>query len=264
MKLFKLFLIILIEGISEWLPISSSGHLLIFDYFFNLDYRSSFKELLFIIIQLGASFAIIISYFHNLHPFFKKKEEKKRVYELYLKLIIASIPGAIVTLLFDEYIEKYLHTPLTIAIMLIIYGIAFILVEHFYKKRECYSDSISYKDAFFIGLFQTLSIIPGTSRSGATIVGGLSLGQRRETISEFSFYMALVAIMGMSIIKLFKYELVFTREEIIVLLISSIGAFLVSQLTIKYLLRYIKKHSFIFFAIYRLFLGFTIIALLVF
>lgn len=264
-EIIKVIIIAFVEGVSEWLPISSSGHILLLDKFLNLELSSEFKELFFVFIQLGAILAVIIFFFKDLIPF--KKEEKikidKEKIRLWEKIIIACIPGGIIALLFDEYIETYLHKPFIIALMLIIYGIIFIFIEKIKKDSKINEfNSLTNKDAFKIGLFQVLSLVPGTSRSGATIIGSLLIGVNKECASKFSFYLAIPVMLGMSLLKLIKYGFIFSVAEIIILIIGMLVAFLVSLIVIKFLLNYVNKHSFKVFGIYRIILGVVLLFVL--
>lgn len=262
----KIIFLGIIEGISEWLPISSTGHMLLVDEFINFKGSEDFKDVFFVVIQLGAILAVIVTFFSKIWPFnFKNKNEpiiKKDIMSIWFKVVVACIPGAIVTLLFDDFIEQHLHTPLVIASMLIIYGILFIVIENYQKKKSFRVTDISkitYKIALLIGLFQVLSIIPGTSRSGATIIGALLLGVNRVVASEFTFFLAVPVMLGLSFIKLVKHGLIFTFSEIALLLVGVITAFLVSLLVIKFLMSYIKKKDFKIFGVYRIILGLIII-----
>lgn len=258
----KVVLLGIVEGISEWLPISSTGHMLLIDEFINLEMSSSFKEMFFVVIQLGAILAVLVLFWNKINPFNikkgKKMQMKKDVFLLWEKTIIACIPGAIITIFFDEFIETYLHSPIVISIMLVLYGIAFIFVEKIKGKVAGKINSIadiSFKHAFYVGLFQVLSIIPGTSRSGSTILGSLLIGINRSVAAEFTFYLAIPVMFGLSFIKLVQFGFVYTLDEILVLMIGAIVSFLVSVLVIKFLLSYIKKHDFKIFGIYRIVLG---------
>ena len=261
MNIIKVIILAIVEGVSEWLPISSSGHMLLLDEFIKLDMDNSFKELFFVVIQLGAIMAVLVLFFKNIFPFKIEKRNlslKKDIMSLWMKIIIACIPGAIVTLLFDDYIERYLHTSFIISLMLIVYGMIFILIENINEKRSFKINNInklSYKTALLIGVFQCLSIIPGTSRSGATIIGGILLGIDRSVISEFSFYLAIPVMFGFSLLKLFEFGFVFTFEELMLLIIAASVSFVVSLLIIRFLLEYIKKHNFKIFGYYRIILG---------
>ena len=259
--LFKVILLAIVEGISEWLPISSSGHMLLIDEFIYLELSSAFKELFFIFIQLGAILAVILLFYKNITPILinnKKVIINHNVLKLWKKIIIACIPGAIVAILFDNFIETHLHTTLIISSMLVLYGIIFLFIDKIKIKNKDFItsiDTLTYKSSLLIGMFQILSIIPGTSRSGATIIGALLLGVSKSLAAEFSFYLAIPVMFGMSIIKLFKYGFIYTLEESILLLIGAAIAFLVSLVVIKFILQYIKKHDFKVFGIYRIILG---------
>lgn len=253
----------IVEGITEWLPISSTGHMLLVDEFLQLNASDSFKEMFFVVIQLGAILAVVILFWKKMWPFRLNKEEKKiivrtKTFSTWFKVVVACIPGATVTLLFDNFVEAHLHTPFVIAAALIIYGVAFIVVENGNKKRKPKIQKlrdIDYKTALLIGLFQVLSIIPGTSRSGATIIGALIIGVSRTAAAEFTFFLAVPVMFGLSFIKLIKFGLAFTGTEMAILLVGSVTAFLVSLFVIKFLMSYIKKHDFKFFGWYRIALG---------
>ena len=259
----KVIFLGIVEGITEWLPISSTGHMLLVDEFLQLNASDSFKEMFFVVIQLGAILAVVLLFWKKMWPFGLDKEEKKliikkRTFSTWFKVVVACVPGAIVTLLFDNFVEAHLHTPFVIAAALIAYGVLFIVVENRNKtvqpKVQRLRD-IDYKTALLIGLFQVLSIIPGTSRSGATIVGALIIGVSRTAAAEFTFFLAVPVMIGLSFIKLLKFGLVFTGTETAILLVGSVTAFLVSLFVIKFLMSYIKKHDFKLFGWYRIALG---------
>lgn len=258
----KVIFLGIVEGITEWLPISSTGHMLLVDEFLKMNMSDEFKEMFFVVIQLGAILAVVVLYWNRMFPFqFKDKTKpviRKDIFSLWFKVVVACIPGAVVTLLFDDYIEAHLHTPTVIALALIVYGIAFILIENWNKTRTPKVDTladITYQTAFLIGLFQVLSIIPGTSRSGATIIGGLLIGVSRVAIAEFTFYLAVPVMLGLSLIKVLKFGFVFSGAELITLGIGTVVAFVVSVLVIQFLMAYIKKHDFKVFGWYRIVLG---------
>lgn len=261
-EILKVIFLGIVEGITEWLPISSTGHMLLVDEFLQLNASDSFKEMFFIIIQLGAILAVVVLYWNRMFPFqFKDKTKpviRKDIFSLWFKVVVACIPGAAVTILFDDYIEAHLHTPVVIAIALIFYGVAFILIENWNKTREPKIKTladISYQTAFMIGLFQVLSIIPGTSRSGATIIGGLIIGVSRVAVAEFTFYLAVPVMLGMSLLKLLKFGFTFTGAELVILGLGTVVAFLVSIIVIRFLMSYIRKHDFKVFGWYRIVLG---------
>ncbi len=257
----------IIEGITEWLPISSTGHMLLFDNVLTIDASASFKSMFFVVIQLGAILAVVILYWHKLWPIAKRDAKlywKKDTLSLWLKTIVAIIPSGIVGLLFDDWMDEHLHTPLVIAIALIVYGVLFIIIERWNKARTPITkstDDISYKLALYIGLFQVLSLVPGTSRSGATIMGALLLGLDRTTAAEFCFFMGIPTMAGASLIKLLKFGFNFSSTELLILVLGTVTAFLVSLAVIKFLMAYIKKRDFTVFGIYRIVLGAVIILL---
>ena len=261
-EILKVVFLGIVEGITEWLPISSTGHMLLVDEFITLDASDSFKDMFFVIIQLGAILAVVTIFWNKMWPFQMKDKTqsvfKKDTWSMWFKTVVACIPGAVVTLLFDDFIEAHLHTAVVISIALIFYGIAFIVIENWNKTRtpkvETLND-ITYKTAFFIGMFQVLSIIPGTSRSGATIIGALLLGVSRVAAAEFTFFLAVPVMFGLSALKLIKFGLSFTSAELAILIIGCVVAYLVSILVIKFLMGYIKKHDFKIFGWYRIVLG---------
>ncbi|MEG0898762.1 MAG: undecaprenyl-diphosphate phosphatase [Oscillospiraceae bacterium] len=266
-EILKVVFLGIIEGITEWLPISSTGHMLLVDQFIHLDMSDTFKEMFFIVIQLGAIFAVIVMFWNKMFPFqFKDKAKpiiKVETFSLWFKVVVACIPGAIVAILFDDYIESTLHTPIVIAIALIFYGVAFLFIENWNKKRiptvKKLSD-ITYKTALMIGLFQVLSIIPGTSRSGATIIGALLIGVSRVAAAEFTFFLAVPVMLGLSAIKIFKFGFAFSSIELLILIIGMTTAFFVSAIVIKFLMNFIRKHDFKVFGWYRIVLGIIVLA----
>jgi undecaprenyl-diphosphatase len=261
-EILKVVFLGIVEGITEWLPISSTGHMLLVDEFITLDASDSFKDMFFVIIQLGAILAVVTIFWNKMWPFQMKDKTqsvfKKDTWSMWFKTVVACIPGAVVTLLFDDFIEAHLHTAVVISIALIFYGVAFIVIENWNKTRtpkvETLND-ITYKTAFFIGMFQVLSIIPGTSRSGATIIGALLLGVSRVAAAEFTFFLAVPVMFGLSALKLIKFGLSFTSAELAILIIGCVVAYLVSIVVIKFLMGYIKKHDFKIFGWYRIVLG---------
>lgn len=265
-ELFKVLILGIIEGITEWLPISSTGHMLLVDEFVKLNVSEEFKEMFFVVIQLGAILAVVLLFWNKMWPFQKKTKEqsiiRKDVFSMWFKVVVACIPGALVTILFGDFIDEHLETPTVIAIALIFYGIAFIVIEAWNKKRtprvETLAD-ISYTTALIIGLFQVLSIIPGTSRSGATIIGALIIGVSRVAAAEFTFFLAVPVMFGLSFLKMLKFGFSYTQTELIVLGVGVVVAFLVSLIVIKFLMGYIKKHDFKVFGIYRIILGILVL-----
>ena len=261
-EILKVIFLGIVEGITEWLPVSSTGHMLLVDEFLQLNASEAFKEMFFIVIQLGAILAVVVLFWHKMLPFQVKDKSKpfwkKDTLSLWLKVVVACIPGAVVTLLFDDFIEAHLHTPAVIAGALIAYGVAFLLVEGWNKTRKPRIRALSeitYSTALLIGLFQVLSIIPGTSRSGATIIGALILGVSRVVAAEFTFFLAVPVMFGMSALKLMKFGFAFTGAELLVLLLGMAVAFLVSLAVIRFLMNYIRKHDFRAFGWYRIALG---------
>ena len=265
-EVLKVIFLGIVEGITEWLPISSTGHMLIVDEFLQLNASEAFKEMFFVVIQLGAILAVVVLFWRKMFPFqFKDRQKpiiKKETFSIWFKVVVACIPGAIVTILFDNYIETHFHTPTVIASVLIIYGIAFILVENWNRKRIPRINELSgitCQTAFLIGLFQVLSIIPGTSRSGATIIGALLIGVSRVSAAEFTFFLAVPVMFGLSAIKILKFGLSFSSTELIVLFIGMVVAFVVSVFVIKFLMNFIKKHDFKVFGWYRIAFGILVL-----
>ena len=254
----------IVQGITEWLPISSTGHLILFNQWLKLDCTEEFWKLFEVIIQLGSILAVVVLYFHKLNPFSNKKNKTEKIstWNMWLKVVIGSIPVAIAGILFNDFIPE---SPFVIAAALIVYGILFIVIENAHRTPNIRSiDDLSYKKAFGVGLFQMLSIIPGTSRSGSTIMGGIVLGSSREIASEYSFFLAIPAMVGASLLRIYKYGknfgLAFSSSEIMVLIVGTIVSFVVSVFAIKLLMGYIRKHDFKAFGIYRIVLGIIIIA----
>lgn len=276
-EILKVIFLGIVEGITEWLPISSTGHMLLVDEFIKMNVSSDFKEMFFVVIQLGAILAVVVMFWNKMWPFKRKDTEdginkkgsilKKDIWSLWFKVVVACIPGAVVTIAFDDFIEAHLHTPTVIAITLIFYGIAFIIVERWNKTRTPKINTLSditYKTAFIIGLFQVLSIIPGTSRSGSTIIGSLLIGVSRVAAAEFTFFLAVPVMFGLSFIKLLKFGLLFKVSELSILLVGMAVAFFVSLLVIKFLMGYIKKHDFQIFGWYRIILGAVVLVYFLF
>jgi len=263
-ELLKAVLFGIVEGITEWLPISSTGHLILLNEFVRLDMSSAFQSMFDVVIQLGAILAVIVLFFYKLNPFAPSKTPaaKRHTWRLWSKVIVAIIPSGVVGVLFDDWMDAHLHNGIVVAIALIVYGIAFILVERMNKgKRPRINDvyAINYKTALLIGAFQCLSLIPGTSRSGSTILGAILIGVGRSAGSEFSFFMAIPTMLGASAIKLLKFFLEtgfgMTGMEFAVLLTGMVVSFIVSVLVIRGLMEYVRKHSFSAFGFYRIALG---------
>ncbi len=263
-ELLKAILFGIVEGITEWLPISSTGHLILLNEFVTLKVSEEFGSMFDVVIQLGAILAVIVLFFHKLNPFAPSKspDEKKQTWNLWFKVIAAIIPSGVVGVLFDDWMEANFHNATVVSIMLIVYGIAFILVERrnqgkFIRSIQDVHD-IDYKTALMIGLFQCLSLIPGTSRSGSTILGAILIGVGRSAGAEFSFFMAIPTMLGASAIKGLKFILSgvsATGTEVGVLLVGSVVSFLVIMVVIKGLMEYVRKHSFSAFGVYRIILG---------
>lgn len=268
LEILKAILFGIVEGVTEWLPISSTGHLILLDEFVSLNVSDAFKSMFDVVIQLGAILAVVVLFFHKLNPFAgdKTPQEKKATWSLWAKVVVSIIPSGVVGVLFDDWMDAHLHTAPVVAAMLIVYGIAFILVERRYQGRRLAVDSVDrmdWKTAIGIGLFQCLSLVPGTSRSGATILGGILLGASRSAAAEFSFFMAIPTMLGASAIKLLKFFLTgvgFGGSELAVLLVGSLVSFLVSLLVIRGLMDYVRKHSFSAFGVYRIVLGILVLA----
>lgn len=267
-----------IEAVTEWLPVSSTGHMILFDEFIRLDVTDAFKELFLVVIQLGAILAVPILFFDKLVPFGKNKtdDEKRRIWSLWLKVIVGVAPAAVLGVIFDDLLDEYLYNFIVVAVALVVYGVAFILVEHFRKDKPLRIDSvydIGYKDAFIIGCYQVLSLIPGTSRSGSTILGGMLTGVSRVAASEFSFFMAIPVMLGASLLKVLKFGIEYAGAKdptayiptgefgayIVYLLVGMVVSFLLSMFIIKFLMNFVKKHSFTSFGIYRIVLGAVLI-----
>ena len=257
----------IVEGITEWLPVSSTGHLILLDTFIHLNVSEAFYEMFQVVIQLGAILAVIVLFFHKLNPFAPSKDaaQKKNTWSLWFKVVVAVIPSAVVGLLLDDWMDEHLYNYIVVAIMLIVYGIAFLFVENWNAKRNFRIqnvEEIDYRTALLMGAFQCLSLIPGTSRSGSTILGAIILGVARPAGAEFSFFMAIPTMLGASALKLLKYALEIVKgealapntTEIAVLVVGCIVAFVVSLLVIKGLMEYVRKHSFSVFGVYRIIL----------
>lgn len=259
----------IVEGITEWLPISSTGHMILVDEFLKLNVTDAFKEMFMVVIQLGAIMAVVVLYFHKLNPFSPKKtaKEKKSTFILWVKVAIACVPAAIIGLLFDDIIDKIFYNAWVVAAMLIIYGVLFIIIENWNKDKEPKIRTLkqlTYKTAMMIGIFQLLALIPGTSRSGATIIGAILIGTSREVAAEFTFFLAIPVMFGASLLKLLKFGFAFTGAEIGILIVGCITAFIVSIFAIKFLMQYIKKNDFKAFGWYRIILGILVLAYFIF
>lgn len=269
MELLKAVLFGIVEGVTEWLPISSTGHLILLNEFITLNVSDEFRSMFDVVIQLGAILAVIVLFFHKLNPFSPRKTEgeKKQTWQLWFKVIAAIIPSGIVGVLFDDWMEAHFHNATVVSIALIVYGVAFILVERRNARRvggKTVEDvyAIDYKTALLIGCFQCLSLIPGTSRSGSTILGAILIGVGRSAGAEFSFFMAIPTMLGASAIKGLKFLLsgvAATGTEIGVLIVGCVVSFVVSLLVIRGLMEYVRKHSFSAFGVYRIILGVVVL-----
>ena len=266
-EILKAILFGIVEGITEWLPISSTGHMILLDEFIKLKVSDAFYEMFQVVIQLGAIAAVLVLFFHKLNPFSPKKDEtqKKQTWTLWFKVVGAVLPSAVLGLLLDDWMDEHLYNYGVVALALVIYGIAFILVERQNKKlqpRITDVHEIDYRTALLIGAFQCLSLIPGTSRSGSTILGGILLSVSRPAAAEFSFFLAIPTMLGASALKLAKYLLegmMPSGTEIAVLVVGMVVSFIVSLLVIKALMEYVRKRSFSAFGIYRILLGAAVI-----
>lgn len=260
-EIFNAIILGIIEGITEWLPISSTGHMILVDKFLQLGMSDAFKEMFFVVIQLGAILAVVVLYCKKIFPFSFKENQviKKDIIIMWIKIVIACIPAAIVGVLFDDRINLLFYNFQSVATALIVFGILFIIVENYNKGKNSIVKNINqltYKMAIVIGLFQLVAaIFPGTSRSGATIIGALLIGVSRDVAAEFTFFLAIPVMFGASLLKLIKFGIAFTSFELTVLLVGMVVAFIVSLLTIKFLVGYIKKHDFKIFGWYRIGLG---------
>lgn len=261
-EIIKAILFGIVEGITEWLPISSTGHMILLEQFVKLNVTPEFWKMFLVVIQLGAILAVVVLYFNKLNPFSMKKtkEEKRETWILWSKVLVACVPAAIIGLLFQDVIDQFLDNAFIVALMLIIYGIAFIIIESRNKKANIIElKNLTYRTAVIIGIFQLLALIPGTSRSGATILGGILIGTSREIAAEFTFFLAIPVMFGASLLKLLKFGFVFTSQELIILIVGLVTAFIISILAIKFLMNYIKKNDFKAFGYYRIILGIIVL-----
>ncbi|MBQ9898389.1 MAG: undecaprenyl-diphosphate phosphatase [Ruminococcus sp.] len=275
-EILKAVVLGIVEGITEWLPISSTGHLILVDEFLKLKESEDFKEMFDVVIQLGAIMAVVVIFWSKLWPFGKKNNHhplknegfgayiKTDIFQMWFKVLVACIPAAVIGFLLDDWVDEHFYNPWTVAIALIVFGIAFIIVENWNKGRQPKVntiDELTYKAALIIGMFQLIAaIFPGTSRSGATIVGALLIGISRTVAAEFTFYLAIPVMFGASLLKLVKYDGGFSSMQIGILATGMIVAFAVSIFVIKFLMDYIKKHDFKVFGWYRIILGALVIA----
>lgn len=265
-EILKAILFGIVEGITEWLPISSTGHLILLEEFVRMNQSEAFMSMFRVVIQLGAILAVVVLYWNKLFPFSLNKgvHMKKDIWSMWFKIIVACLPAAIVGIFFDDTFEALFYNYQTVATMLILFGILFIVIEKRNKGKVSRINSlgeITYKSAFIIGLFQLIAaIFPGTSRSGATILGGILIGTSREIAAEFTFFLAIPVMFGASLLKVLKFGFIFTSAELIILLVAMAVAFVVSIIVIKGLMQYIKKHDFTAFGWYRIVLGIIVFA----
>lgn len=265
-EILKVIFLGIVEGITEWLPISSTGHMILVDEFINLNVSDEFLSMFFVVIQLGAIFAVLVIYFDKLNIFSKNKSfsEKRDTVQLWLKVMVACLPAAVLGLMFDDWLDEHLYNYQTVATTLIIYGVAFIVLENRNNKMAHFKvndlNQLSYKTALGIGVFQVLALIPGTSRSGSTILGAILLGVNRKDAAEFSFFLAIPVMFGASFLKLVKFGFAFTTYELMILLIGMATAFIVSIFAIKFLVGYLKTNDFKVFGWYRIVLGILVLA----
>lgn len=265
----KVVILGIVEGITEWLPVSSTGHLILLGDLLAPSMTDSFMEMFNVVIQLGAIMAVVVIYFHKLNPFSKRKSQKQKLltWQMWIKVAIASVPAAVIGLIFNDIIDKLFYKPLPVAVMLIVYGVLFIIVESRNANRRPSVTKISQLSVsmlLWIGVFQMLALIPGTSRSGATIVGALLIGVSREVAAEFTFFLAIPVMFGASLLKLIKFGFAFTAAEFGLLMLGCVVSFLVSIFAIKFLMSYIKKNDFKVFGYYRIVLGGIIVVVTLF
>lgn len=268
-ELAKVLILGIVEGVTEWLPISSTGHMILVDELITLQVSQKFKDMFLVVIQLGAILSVVVMNFNRLNPWApgKSSGERRQTIALWCKVIAATIPAAVIGLSFNKYMEEHFMTAGVVAATLIIYGVLFILVENYNKRRTpriTSLETLDYKTAIMIGFFQVLSLVPGTSRSGSTILGGILCGVSRVVVTEFTFFLAIPVMFGASLLKLVKFGFSFSFAELTILLLGMVSAFIVSVLSIKCLLKYIKKNDFKVFGYYRIALGVIVLVCLVF
>ena len=263
-ELLKIILIGIVEGITEWLPVSSTGHMILVEELVSLRLSEDFMEMFRVVVQLGAVLAVVVLYFHKLFPFSPKKSpaERKSCFRLWGMILIACVPAAVIGILLDDWLDAHLYNYITVAVTLIVYGIAFILIERRNKNRRASIETVDEIDAgtaVKIGLFQVLSLIPGTSRSGSTILGGMLCGVSRPAGAEFSFFLAIPVMLGASFLKLLKFGFDFSLWEIIILAAGTLVAFITSLIAIRFLVSFVRRHSFAVFGYYRIVLGILVL-----
>ena len=279
-EILKVIFLGIVEGITEWLPISSTGHLILVEEFVKLNVSQEFWDMFMVVIQLGAILAVVVLYWKDLWPFRNKKPKHENVTKvekaagvlcrcvkidkmiMWFKILVSCLPAIIIGLPFNDFIEEKFNNWFVVSVMLIVYGVMFLIVEDYNEKRQAKYNSISeitWKTALFIGIFQVLSLIPGTSRSGATIIGGILVGASRTVAAEYTFFLAIPVMFGASLLKIVKFGMNFTSWEVVILLVGMVVSFVVSILAIKFLMGYIKKHNFKVFGWYRIVLGIIVI-----
>ena len=263
-KIIKAIILGIVEGITEWLPISSTGHMILAEEFIKFDASGEFMEMFRVVIQLGAIMAVVLLYFHKLNPFAPSKtlKQKKDTMDIWFKVIVGVLPAAVLGLLFDDWFDENYYNYQTVAVTLIVYGILFIIIENKNKRKPSRIKSfqeLSYKTALTVGFFQVLSLVPGTSRSGATILGAIILGTSRNIAAEYSFFLSIPVMFGASMLKLIKFGFEFTNLEFAVLITGMAVAFIVSVIAIRFLIRYIKNNDFKAFGWYRIILGILVL-----
>lgn len=266
-EILKAVLFGIVEGITEWLPISSTGHMILLNEFVHMNVSAEFWDMFLVVIQLGAILAVVVLYWNKIFPLDlspgAKTVIRKDIFLLWGKILVACVPAAVVGILFDEVLEKYLYRPVTVAVMLILFGVGFLVIEYFNRGKKARVRSLkklSFGDALLIGLFQLIAaIFPGTSRSGATILGGLMIGVSRTTAAEFTFFLAIPVMLGASLLKILRFGFSFTGRETAILFVGMLVAFLVSLGVIRFLMGYIKKHDFKVFGWYRIVLGLLVL-----
>lgn len=268
-EILKTLILGIVEGLTEWLPISSTGHMILVDEFIKLNVSKKFMDMFLVVIQLGAILAVLVLNLEKLNPFspYKSKLQKQQTFDLWKKVILACVPAAVIGILFNDYMEEHFMTAEVVAGALIFYGVLFIIVENFNRYRNPRVrnlENLDYKTALIIGLFQVLALVPGTSRSGSTILGGIIFGTSRIVAAEFTFFLAIPVMFGASLLKLVKFGLDFSGSEFVILIVGMVTAFIVSILSIKFLLRYIKKNDFTAFGWYRIALGIIVLGYLAF
>ena len=266
-ELLKVVVLGIVEGLTEWLPVSSTGHMILVDEFIKLDVSKDFMDMFLVVIQLGAILAVVALNFEKLNPWsdWKTRQEKRDTVSQWFKVIIACVPAAVIGLAFNDYMEEHFMTAPVVAATLIFYGAMFIWIENYNKHRRPRINDLArldYRTAFIIGMFQVLSLVPGTSRSGATIIGGILFGTSRIVAAEFTFFLAIPVMFGASLLKMVKFGLHYTGAEIVIMIVGMVTAFIVSIISIKFLLSYIKTNDFKAFGWYRIVLGIVVIAYL--